>query len=173
MIIYIHGYRASLSGGKLDILKEHFPNVVAFDHNDMLPHDIIARISSLIKENYDDTPMLVGSSLGGFYALATLQRFSVKAMLLNPSVHPWKTLGNNENPPSDEYIRQLNELKLDEPKNLEYTYLAVNKDDTVLDSSISLDFCDDARKKIVFETGGHRMENFTDVINHIKELEAL
>ena len=49
---------------------------------------------------------LVGSSLGGFYAAYASERFGMRAVLVNPSAHPYQRMqmyrGSNENPYSGE-----------------------------------------------------------------------
>ncbi len=41
--------------------------------------------------SYDDVK-LIGSSLGGFYALYLAQKYELKAVLINPSIYPYVTL---------------------------------------------------------------------------------
>ena len=94
MIIYIHGFGSNGQGNKARVLRAQFaaegfiapslPN---------LPQLAISTLEELI-ESYRkyETVHLIGSSLGGYYALYLAQRYRLKAVLINPAVRPMETL---------------------------------------------------------------------------------
>jgi hypothetical protein len=91
-IIYLHGFNSDGEGWKSAALRRHFPkaHVQAPD----LPADPLA-VKELIEyciKNCATPPLLVGSSLGGFYAYYHSARHQLQALLFNPSLQPHITL---------------------------------------------------------------------------------
>ena len=92
MMLYIHGFNSSPLSSKAQQLREW---LVAQGREaewvaPALPHDpaqAIALLSHVI-ETAPTPPKLIGSSLGGFYATYLVSRYQLKAVLLNPAVHP-------------------------------------------------------------------------------------
>lgn len=91
-VLFIHGFGSCGTGDKAMALSRHFgpDNLLAPD----LPVDPEASCSALesilAREAVD---LVVGSSLGGFYALWLNAGRSIPAVLVNPAVKPWITLG--------------------------------------------------------------------------------
>jgi hypothetical protein len=56
-----------------------------------IPELAIDTLEQLIK-SYDGEVGLIGSSLGGYYALYLSQQYNLNAVLINPSIYPYKTL---------------------------------------------------------------------------------
>ena len=72
MIIYIHGFSSSANSTKGQILKDYFAgkdNVLTPGLPEE-PNKTIKHLEDLIKSANGEKVMLIGSSLGGFYALA-------------------------------------------------------------------------------------------------------
>jgi len=93
MIIYIHGFGSHGLGSKASSFKTFFKEKKeAFIAPSLsyIPDLAIQTLEELI-ESYDDVK-LIGSSLGGFYALYLAQKYGLKAVLINPSIYPYITL---------------------------------------------------------------------------------
>lgn len=93
MIIYIHGFGSHGWGSKARSFKAFFKKKKeAFIAPSLsyIPDLAIQTLEELI-ESYEDVK-LIGSSLGGFYALYLAQKYGLKAVLINPSVYPYVTL---------------------------------------------------------------------------------
>ncbi len=95
MIIYIHGFGGSGEGVKAKLFKEAFrdENVIAPSLS-YVPDLAILTLCELIESflKVGENVSLLGSSLGGYYALYLSNKYNLKAVLLNPSVYPYKTL---------------------------------------------------------------------------------
>lgn len=89
-ILYIHGFASTGQTSKVDQLKA-MTGVEVIAPN--LSHDPVKDITILedIVRTQNIT-MVVGSSLGGFYALYLAQRFDLGLVLINPSLKPYETL---------------------------------------------------------------------------------
>ena len=93
MVIYIHGFGSHGLGGKALAFKAYFKSKeVPFIAPSLsyIPELAIQTLEELI-ESYDEV-QLIGSSLGGYYALYLAQKYKLKAVLINPSIYPYVTL---------------------------------------------------------------------------------
>jgi hypothetical protein len=90
-ILYIHGLNSSPASLKASLLRRAMEQlglheqlrVPALHHH---PRQAIAQLETLVAEL--GRPLLVGSSLGGYYATYLAQRHGLPALLINPAVHP-------------------------------------------------------------------------------------
>jgi hypothetical protein len=187
MLIYCHGFGSSGQAAKAQILRENFPAgmVLAPD----LPLEPIAAISTITenikKVGRNSKAMLVGSSLGGFYALHLHQISGVPAILLNPTVDPigdTDRRGQLENHFEedelaawcDEYTEQLRGLYHPaEEVNPRHLFVFLNRDDEVLDyRKAERYFQVNNCKAKVADRGGHRFERFEELIPAIRAIYA-
>lgn len=87
-LLYIHGFASSGHSHKGKVLRQHFDEV----YTPSLSHIPALAIETLEQfiEALPQPPTLIGSSLGGYYALYLSQRLSLPAILVNPVValHP-------------------------------------------------------------------------------------
>jgi len=101
LLINIAGF-ASHGKSKSDQLQTMFPDATVLNiiTSGKDPDQLINEIMSSMNECPDNYPILVGSSLGGFYAYIVSSLIDCHAILINPSLKPWETLkskiGENE-----------------------------------------------------------------------------
>ncbi len=185
MIIYIHGFGGSGNGNKATLFRslfhsEHFiaPSLP------INPALAISTLSELIEAFMrTGTVMLIGSSLGGFYALHLASKYNLKAVLINPAVHPYETLlcslgttGGENFYDGSRYEwseSHLDTLRSFGPINVNKNniLLFLQKGDEVLDytqASKMLEGCE----QIVEEGGGHSFEGIERHIGKIKQFFA-
>lgn len=90
-ILYIHGLNSSPLSRKaqqMSAVMQHLGlaeqlRVPALHHH---PRQAMVQLNAAIAEL--GTPLLVGSSLGGYYATCLAERHGLKALLINPAVNP-------------------------------------------------------------------------------------
>ena len=130
-ILYIHGLNSSPASLKASQLSAAMARmglasklrVPALHHH---PCQAIAQLEALIAEL--DRPVLVGSSLGGYYATHLAERQGLRALLINPAVQPHLLfdgyLGPQKNYYSDEtweltaeHVAALGELEVPPPQD--------------------------------------------------------
>lgn len=178
MILYLHGFASSSNSHKVQVLKSISDiSVSAFDLDEN-PAIAIKQISSFVSEHSREDIMLMGSSLGGYYALHIAGLFDLPAVLINPSMQPYNTLSRfvgveQKNYSKDEiivykkeYIETLRSLatdKADQSKIL----LMVQTGDESLDYSIAVKLLPNAMQSIQ-EGGNHSYENFKESFPMIK-----
>lgn len=98
MIIYIHGFASSGEGMKARLFREYFKTQ---DEGFIAPSlsyipDLAIKTLEEMIESYSGEIKLIGSSLGGYYTLYLSQKYNLKAVLINPSIYPYKTLKGSE-----------------------------------------------------------------------------
>lgn len=94
MIIYIHGFGGSGKGVKSSLFREYFKKsnrTFISPSLSYIPDLAIQTLEELI-ESYNEEIVLMGSSLGGYYAIYLAHKYNLKAVLINPSVYPYKSL---------------------------------------------------------------------------------
>jgi len=101
LLINIAGF-ASNGKNKSNQLQTMFPDATVLNiiTSGKDPDQLINEIMSSMNEYPDHYSILVGSSLGGFYAYIVSSLLDSHAILINPSLKPWETLkpkiGENE-----------------------------------------------------------------------------
>lgn len=84
---FIHGLASAGYGEKVEALKDHFgsPNILAinFPINPHASKELLLFLAPVLKEN---NVIVVGSSLGGFYAAWLSYHFHLDAVLINPAL---------------------------------------------------------------------------------------
>ena len=114
-ILYIHGFNSSPLSRKalqLDAVLQQLGladqlRVPALHHH---PRQAIAQLEGAIAEL--GQPLLVGSSLGGYYATYLAERHGLKALLINPAVGPHRLFDGYLGPQRNLYTDETWELTL-------------------------------------------------------------
>ena len=179
MIIYIHGFSSHGYGGKARALREYYTKkdeVFMAPSLSYIPELAIQTLEELI--SVCDDVKLVGSSLGGYYALYLAEKYDLKAVLINPAIHPYKTLSRMLGQAPNFYDNSLFEWKeshLEVLKKYETNItdqskvmLMVQKGDDVLDYREAVDKLPHATQ-IVEEGGDH---SFVGVEQYFDEMRT-
>lgn len=115
-ILYIHGLNSSPDSQKARQmsalmqrigLAEHL-RVPALHHH---PRQAIAQLEAALAEL--DAPLLVGSSLGGYYATHLAERYGLQALLINPVVNPHRLFDGYLGVQTNHYTGELWQLTQD------------------------------------------------------------
>lgn len=177
MILYIHGFASCGESTKTHLLKAHFgeANVLSPDVP-VEPDAAIAFLTRLIEKN--KISLLIGSSLGGYYATWLAKKYALKAALINPSTQPYTTLapyvGINRfwcsNKPFEwkaSYLHQLKRYDTEKLSSIPALKVLLQTGDEVLDyRSAAAKFRD--FDVTVEEGGNHRFENLADYLGEIE-----
>lgn len=178
MILYLHGFASCGDSTKSRLLKNYFGSeeVLAPD----LPIDPVEAIRFIKKQILEhDIDLIIGSSLGGFYASYFCELLEIKTVLINPSTQPFITLapyvGTNRYWCSDEtfeftrdHLKSLFEFATAKPKKPELCLLLLQTGDELLDYTKAQEKYEDATC-IVQEGGNHRFENLDEYLESIEK----
>ena len=148
VVIYLHGFLSSPQSQKatqtLEFVRANYPNlVIEIPQLANYPNDAVAIIEQLVTKHKGNKLRFIGSSLGGFLSTFMVEKYSGKAVLINPAVRPFELLvdflGEHINPNTQqtfmlenkhiEELRQLDTLTLD-PKS-DYWVLLQTADATL------------------------------------------
>lgn len=126
MLLYIHGFNSSPQSHKASAFKQwmaqHHPDITyEVPYLEPYPADAVSQLEKIV-ENYlakREAVGVVGSSLGGFYAAWLMEKYPVRAVLVNPAVRPFellgKYIGENKNFYNDDHYlfeqKHVDELK--------------------------------------------------------------
>ena len=102
-VIYLHGFNSDGNSKTVKNLRKKIPDLISVSYDYILAEKayekIKVTIEETIKENADI--ILMGTSLGAFWANYFNQKFGLKSILVNPSLYPWislvKYMGLNKN----------------------------------------------------------------------------
>lgn len=171
MILYIHGFGSSGCGGKASIFKEEFKEGFIAPSLSYVPNLAIDTLSQIIEytQKKGEEVFLIGSSLGGYYSLYLSNKYNLKAVLINPSIYPYKLLGHmgmgknyyddSQFLVTNEHIQSLKKFEVDDTTNNEKNImLLLQKADDVCDYKEALKKLPNAVLHLE-EGGSHSFEN--------------
>ncbi len=176
MILYIHGFASCGNSNKTRLLTQHFDKVLSPDIP-VDPDEAISFLQKLIIDN--EVSLLIGSSLGGYYAAYLAEKFQIKTVLLNPSTQPFITLapyvGTNEFFCSGErfewtreHIHKLMPYAISKNSIKAPVLVLLQKGDEILNHTKAAEVYENY-KVIVQEGGNHRFENLDEYLGIIEE----
>jgi hypothetical protein len=187
MIIYLHGFRSSARSIKARQLRQYLAEpqrVHLFWCEDLpnSPQEAIDRVSTVI-ERSPTPPLIVGSSLGGYYATFLAERFDLRGVLINPAcraadlLEPW--IGPHTNLYTGErfdltpkHIDELRALRVSPLRNPKRFWVLLETGDEVLDYRVAVETYEGALITMK-EGGNHSLESFPEFIPEIVQLSTL
>ena len=175
MILYIHGFLSCGLGNKSRLLQQHFgtKQVLAPDLPDR-PAEAVATLEALLQRHR--VHLLVGSSLGGWFATWLNRSRSLPAVLINPAMAPHLPLedylgthqgcGGRRVEVTRRTLAELRAMQRPVLREEERYLVLLQQGDEVLDYRHAAAYY--AAKDVVIEPGGnHRFENLSDHLPHI------
>lgn len=180
MLIYVHGFNSSGASGKARVLEAYMSErgmgdrCLCPDLPDQ-PAAAIAMLTDLIRQH--PQAVLIGSSLGGFYATWLSERFGVKAVLINPAVHAHTLLAGQIGEQTNfgtglvyqftqQHVDELAALDLTEVTHPDNILLMVETGDEVLDYRDAVAYYRHSRQ-VVIAGGNHHFLSFPQHISTI------
>jgi hypothetical protein len=168
-VIYIHGFNSSQKSYKAVRFGELMAN---YDVDYCVPNLNHEPLQAIIELEQLLTPntVLLGSSLGGFFATYLSQRYQIPAVVINPAVAPYNLLqsllGPNYNPYQDyhydlnnSHIEALKLLAVDKLAYPDLLYLLQQTGDEVLNFQHAVKYYSQCKQLIEFG-GDHSYVEF-------------
>ena len=181
MIIYLHGFNSSPASAKAQLLKAKLEalgrsasfSAPALPHSPAQAADLL---NALVAQHR--SAVLVGSSLGGYYATYLAEKHGLKAVLLNPAVRPYELLAplvgrqknfhtGEEHDFTTQHVVELRALEVERVTPARYL-LIVAKGDEVLDYRRAVERYRGCRQ-LVIEGSDHGMSDFADYVDTVLE----
>ena len=180
-IIYLHGFRSSPASLKARLLSDHLTGWGRADQFwcESLPASprlAIEQVERAIR-SAPTPPVLIGSSLGGYYATYLAERHDLRALLINPATHAARTLaaevGRQTNPYTGvvfdftpAYLEELAALWVPVLSKPERFWLVVETGDEVLDYREAVSRYAGARQTVI-EGGDHGLRHFPELLDAV------
>lgn len=182
LVIYLHGFRSSPRSSKAAMtgdavrsltnteiqLKWYCPQLLASPKASM---DMVTQYIETVKPG---KLVVIGSSLGGFYANYLAEKYQCKAVVLNPAVRAARELAPHvgmmtwydSNESLDfrpEYIEELLVLQTEKISNPEQYFLIAAKGDELLDWQEMVHFYSGAQQ-LVLEESDHGISEYANYL---------
>ena len=183
LIIYIHGWNSSGNARKAELLKKELANNTEYEVASYTlkshPREAIKQLAKIVESEKESRKVhLIGSSLGGYYAVYLAESLNLKAAMVNPAVWAYKIFendrGENLNPNTNEkyvidqeWVDSLEEIFVETPDTKRYLVLLQTADET-LDYRYAEKYFSGA-KTIIDQGGSH---SFEDLESKIPEMLA-
>ena len=188
MIIYLHGFNSTGYSAKERALQSALKGEITVytPTYHYQPEQAIAHLSDFIQDKLaqhtdDEQRMIIGSSLGGFYAQFLARQFNnFKVGLINPALGPVDTLqnhlGENKNYYTGEkyilqqhHLDELNQYAIASPCSSDIqTLLLLDKADEVIDYHYAYEKYHSCAEVILYDNGDHQFQHLAEAIPEIK-----
>ena len=175
-LLYIHGFLSSPASHKAVQVKQwllshrpdihyHCPALTAY------PGQTRSTLESLVEQLMPEPVFLMGSSLGGYWATWLVEKYGLRAVLINPAVRPSMLnpdyvnveLKNFHNADTyrltEQHIEELFAADISEIRLHDNYWLMVQTDDETLDYRLAVEKYS-ACKQLIEEGGDHSFQNF-------------
>jgi predicted esterase YcpF (UPF0227 family) len=175
VVIYLHGFLSSPQSQKatqtIEFVRTNYPNLaIEIPQLSNYPNDAIKNIERCIAKHRGKKLRFIGSSLGGFLSTFMVEKYSGKAVLINPAVRPFELLGDFLGEHINPYTQQvflLENKHIEELRQLDAPTLKPTSDYWVLlqTADETLDYRQAETKyqnyKLSIEQGGdHSFQDF-------------
>ena len=184
MLIYIHGFGGSGKGAKATQFKKYYQqkNIPFLAPSlSYVPTLALSTLEEIIENSQNRDIKLIGSSLGGFYAIYLANKYNLKTILINPSTNPLSTLERikEENNKGVNFFdlsefdftsNHINSLKRYYVKDIkkELFLVMLQKNDDLIDYQVAKELFDGS-KMVIEDGGGH---NFERIENYFEKIET-
>jgi hypothetical protein len=181
-ILYLHGFISSPASRKAvmlgDYLRGQAPDIAylvpEMHHR---PSQAMAQVQAACAGRNPADLLIVGSSLGGFYATVAAERTGCRAVVINPAVHPQNHFARYLGPQRNlytgerfdltpEHVAELAALDLPAITRPERYWLLVETADEVLDYREAVAYYAGAFQSVV-QGGDHSLSSFAEFVPDI------
>ncbi len=182
MILYLHGFRSSPLSFKAQALADFMSRHGMADRFlcPQLPESPIQSVMlamELMENHGSDNILLIGSSLGGYYANWLAEQTGCKAVLLNPVIDPWKIKIDMDSASDavelsewrmdrERYEKELLQIQIHEITRPERYLLIAATGDELLDYRQMSEHYKNARQ-IIIDGSDHSLTDFPNYFDEI------
>jgi predicted esterase YcpF (UPF0227 family) len=186
MYVYLHGFNSSGDSAKGRYFAQALaPQPVYTPTYAAEPDAAVRGLSqTLCSLPADTSPILIGSSLGGFYAQYLARRFRLAAVLINPALQPRRTLAAYLGWQTNYYSREryyFGEQELERLAQYEVpkpcsdpvpTLVLLDADDELIDCRVAQQRYADCGRVIVYPGGHHRFAHLPEAVLEIQDFNG-
>ena len=175
MIIYLHGFDSSSPGNHEKVLQLKFidDDVRFINYSTLHPkHDmqfLLKEVHKLVKERQDESPLICGVGLGGYWSERIGFLCGIKQAIFNPNLFPYENMpGKIDRPEEYEDIatKCVENFRM---KNRGNCLVFLSTQDEVLNSQRSSEVLSPFYEIIWDESESHK---FKKISHHLQKLKA-
>ena len=180
-LIYIHGFRSSPLSEKSRAFQQIFPHTTLATYDTLHPDIAFRQLDEIVSAGLPRHPILIGSSLGGFWAYQFARKYSLKCVLLNPCMQPEITLRPDIGLVENMYTGEKG--MMDEGDLLNYDQYRLDgeaqcvvlheKGDELIPYQESVANFEGKAKLVLIEGGSHAFEHLQAAIEEIRQLRQI
>ena len=190
MIVYLHGFNSGATSGKATWLRQNLPDITVL--SPAYPAHKADEAAAFLRDYFtrmrreharDKRLLLIGSSLGGFWARYLAPELGAGMALINPAMHPetdlMDVIGPNKNEATgEEYVLTAEQVRAlaryqvlrCDPKVP--TLVLLDEGDDVLDYRAAQVFYRNCGRVIVYPGGSHRFDHMAEALPEIRALHG-
>jgi uncharacterized protein len=191
LLVYLHGFRSSPRSSKAVLTGEAINKLSISEHpiEWYCPQLVASPKASMdmviqhIDSSNHDRLVVMGSSLGGYYANYLAEKYGCKAVVLNPAVRAPRELKSHvgmltsydAGEPYDfrpEYIDELKDLQVESIGNPARYFLMAAKGDELLDWREMVDFYNGS-EQLVLEGSDHGISEYPEYLPQVLRFISL
>jgi predicted esterase YcpF (UPF0227 family) len=171
-IFYIHGFGSSVDSPTLNMLRKVYPDAIGLTYDHNFPAASIQKLSSQVNEcSIGEHVVIIGSSLGGWYAEQLTERIVADFIFYNPAINPEVSLAKY-GVDVDTLYRYKHYSKVIQPylPSASRTIILSSDDEVIKSSETMVKYMNTAN--FILTNGGHRMtqKNMDLITNEIRYL---
>jgi len=190
MIVYLHGFNSGAASGKAAWLRAHLPELTVLSPTypahrvTEAPQVVRAFVAQARLEHAADRRvLLIGSSLGGFWARHLAPELRAGMVLINPAIHPETDLLDVVGPQVNEAtgerytlteaeVRALAKCKHPQCDPGVPTLVLLDQGDDLLDWREAEDYYRGCGQTRVYPGGSHRFDHLPESLDEIRAVHA-
>jgi predicted esterase YcpF (UPF0227 family) len=188
VVVYLHGLNSAGSSAKATWLREHLPDVTVLSptyaaHDGTAAPAVLRQFITQARTARPGDPrlVLVGSSLGGFWAQYLAARLGAGMVLINPALLPDESLARFCGPQrneatgevyvlTSEQVRAMARCRLSRCDPHVPTLVLLDAADEVIDYRVAESFYRGCGTTIVYPGGSHRFNHLPEALPAIRRL---
>jgi predicted esterase YcpF (UPF0227 family) len=165
-ILYLHGLGSSGQSNTAQQLLTHGLDIIAPTYRAEHYQESITSLSSMLKNNKID--VIVGTSMGGYYALKLAEITQLPVVAINPCFEPlrffehycqYPVMNYVTNEPIEISSEQANAFELIDTLRIHNPQIIVGRNDTVIPAHYQQTFCLQQGWTFIETDWGHRIED--------------
>lgn len=173
VVIYLHGFNSGSKSNTVALLKAAYEGqaeIVATDYDSYRPEQAAAYLSDVISSYLGKNLVLVGTSLGGFWAVHFATQLNLRCVAVNPCTQPTEALqqfvGLNQNFSdgqqyllSEEMVQAYSNFPFFGASRGDLSIITQSEDEVIDSQEVMAAF--EGKARVLVTPGGHRVTDIS------------
>ena len=165
-LIYFAGFGGKINSFTFSNLSEKYPSAKFVVYDNENPKIAYEQIQKQLKNIISEQSLIIGQSLGGFWAEIFGIKYGVKTILINPSIEP--NISLKKYGLSSQNLKDYLKFKENKLLNNKFSIILSNRDEVVDKKPVLKKY--DGKTKFIFIDENHQLKNLEPLFEEIKKL---